>query len=365
MTRAAPGARGRSGAGGSWQAGRVPPAERRPTSPAPSTHRSGGQGLAWDSVELAPVVLVTGTEQLLGERAVAGLVAAARALDASTEVTVLEAAAYTGGTLGVVTSPSLFGEARVVVVQGLEQGTEELLADTLAYLRSPAPDVVLVLAHRGGQRGKKLLDAVRATHAPVVVCDPIKKDGDKVAFASAELRRAGRRADVAAVRALVEAVGADLRELAAACAQLAADTAGVIGVDVVARYYGGRIEATGFRVADAAIAGQAGQAVVLLRHALATGADPVPLVAAIAAKLRVLAKVAATRGRGAAAVRDLGLAPWQVDRALKDLSRWTPEGLAAAITAVAQADAEVKGEGRDPVFAVERAVLRVASATAL
>jgi DNA polymerase-3 subunit delta len=102
--------------------------------------------------------------------------------------------------------------------------------------------------------------------------------------------------------------------------------------------------------------------VALLRHALATGGDPVPLVAAIAAKLRVLAKVAATRGRGAAAVRELGLAPWQVDRARKDLARWTPEGLAAAITAVAQADAEVKGAGRDPVFAVERAVLRIASA---
>jgi len=54
-----------------------------------------------------------------------------------------------------------------------------------------------------------------------------------------------------------------------------------------------------------------------------------------------------------------------VDRALKDLSRWTPESLAAAITAVAQADAEVKGAGRDPVFAVERVVLLVASAAAL
>jgi len=321
--------------------------------------------MAWDAVELAPVVLVAGAEHLLGERAVAGLIAAARARSADVEVTRLEAAAYVGGTLTVVTSPSLFGEARTVVVEGVEQATDELVTDVLAYLDGPADDVVLVLVHGGGQRGKKLLDAVRAAGAPVVACDPIKKDADKVAFAVAELRRGDRRADVAAVRALVEAVGADLRELAAACAQLVADTSGVIGAAAVARYYGGRIEATGFRVADAAIAGQTGQAVALLRHALATGADPVPLVAAIAAKLRVLAKVAATRGRGSAAVRDLGLAPWQVDRALKDLSRWTPESLAAAITAVAQADAEVKGAGRDPVFAVERVVLLVASAAAL
>ena len=115
-------------------------------------------------------------------------------------------------------------------------------------------------------------------------------------------------------------------------------------------------------MADAALAGNAGQAVALLRHALATGVDPVPIVAALASKLRVLAKVAAVRGRGAAAVRELGLAPWQTDRAMADLRRWTPEGLASAISAVAQADAEVKGEGRDAQFAVERAVLRVAAA---
>ncbi|NMR19328.1 DNA polymerase III subunit delta [Cellulomonas fimi] len=310
-------------------------------------------------------MLVTGTEGLLGERAVAGLVAAARDRDADVEVTRLEGAGYSAGALGIVTSPSLFGEARVVVVEGVEQATDDLMADALAYVDAPADDVVLVLQHGGGQRGKKLLDAVRASGAPVVVCEPIKKDADKVAFAAAELRRAGRRADAEALRALVEAVGSDLRELAAACAQLAADapadSRGVIGPAVVARYYGGRIEATGFRVADAAIAGRTGEAVALLRHALATGGDPVPLVATLAAKLRVLAKVAATRGRRGGAA-DLGLAPWQVDRALKDLSRWTPEGLAEAITAVAQADAEVKGAGRDPVFAVERAVLRVASA---
>ena len=57
------------------------------------------------------------------------------------------------------------------------------------------------------------------------------------------------------------------------------------------------------------------------------------------------------------------MAPWQVDRAVRELRSWTPEGLATAISAVAQADAEVKGEGRDARFAVERAVLAIAAAT--
>lgn len=341
-----------------WQAVRVPPATRRPASRA----TRGTVGVSWEALELAPVLLVSGAEGLLADRAVDRVVALARAADPGVEVTRIDAADYTVGTLGVVSSPSLFAEDKVVVVDGLERATDDLLSDVTGYLVAPPADVVLVLRHAGGQRGKKLLDALRASGVPTVACDVIKSDGDKSAFVTAELRRAGRRADAQAVRALVDAVGSDLRELASSCAQLVADTTGLIGPDVVERYYGGRIEATGFRVADAAVAGQTGQAVSLLRHALATGVDPVPIVAALAAKLRVLAKVAAVRGRGAGAVRDLGLAPWQTDRAMSELRRWTPEGLASAISAVAQADAEVKGEGRDPQFAVERAVLRVAGA---
>jgi DNA polymerase-3 subunit delta len=310
------------------------------------------------------VVLIAGAEGLFAERAVDRLIALGREQDPDLEVTRLDAGEYVRGALKVVTSPSLFDEARLVVVENVERCTDDLITDALAYLASPAADAVLVLCHGSGQRGKKLLDALKAARVPTVLCEPLKKDADKSAFVVAELRRAARRAEPAAVRALVDAVGSNVRELAAACAQLVADTTGEVTEEAVERYYGGRIEATGFRVADAALAGEPGKAVALLRHALATGVDPVPLVAALAAKLRILAKVAATRGRGQDAMRSLGLAPWQVDRAMKDLSQWTPEGLAGAITAVAQADAEVKGQSRDAWFAVERAVLRVASAAA-
>jgi len=64
-------------------------------------------------------------------------------------------------------------------------------------------------------------------------------------------------------------VGSDLRELAAACDQLAADTDGLIDEPVVARYYRGRAEATGFTVADRAVEGHLAQALEQLRWALA------------------------------------------------------------------------------------------------
>ncbi|WP_372438533.1 DNA polymerase III subunit delta [Cellulomonas dongxiuzhuiae] len=326
--------------------------------------RAGGApaGIPWTQAEPAPVVLVSGAEQLLAERACDRIVELARANDPDVEVTRVDAATYATGDLTVLTSPSLFAEAKVVLVEGVERAGDALLLDAEAYLAAPVPDVVVVLRHAGGQRGKRLLDAAKREQVPTVGCEPVRSDADKSAFVSEELRRAGRRADARGVRALVDAVGSDLRELAAACAQLVADTSGLIGEEAVQQYHGGRVEATGFQVADAAVAGDAGRAVALLRHALATGLDPVPVVAAVAARLRTLAKVGAVRGRGAAAARELGMAPWQVDRATQDLRRWTPEGLAVAIAAVAQADAEVKGEGRDPRFAVERAVLRVAAA---
>lgn len=336
----------------------MPPAARRPARAS-----SGPPALTWDQAEPAPLVLVRGTEELLVERAVERIVAQSRAADPEVGVERVDAVEYTPGTLAVLTSPSLFSDAKVVVVTGLERASDELLADAAGYLAAPLDSAVVVLCHGGGQRGKALLDAVRAARVPEVGCDPITSDADKLAFASAELRRAGRRADAQALRALVDAVGSDLRELASACLQLATDTTGIVGVDAVERYYGGRVEASGFQVADAAVAGDSGRAVALLRHALATGVDPVPLVAALAVRLRTLAKVGAVRGRGAEAARELGMAPWQVDRAVRELRSWTPEGLATAISAVAQADAEVKGEGRDARFAVERAVLAIAAAT--
>jgi len=318
-----------------------------------------------DQVTAEPVVLVTGGEDLLADRAVTAVVTAARRGDPETRVERLDAAAYEAGRLTTVTSPSLFGGGVVVVASGVEHAVDAFVTDATAYLADPAPEVSLVLRHSGGQRAKALLDLARSSGAPEVACAPVTRDEDKASFVVEEFRRAGRRIAPAAVRALVDAVGSDLRELAASCAQLVADVdeGERIDTDVVERYFGGRVEATGFRVADAAVAGQADLALGLLRHALATGADPVPLVAALAVKVRALAKVsAAGRGRSANLAKELGMAPWQVDRARRELTGWAEEGLADAVLALAEADTAVKGGGRDPVFAVERAVLTIARA---
>jgi DNA polymerase-3 subunit delta len=307
-----------------------------------------------------PLVLITGPESILAERALASVVSELRVTAPDLEVVRLQAATYEAGSLGVHASPSLFGGEKAMVVLDLDEAPDELQTDLLAFLAAPEPDITLVVTHKSGQRGKKVLDTLKKGGARVVEAPAVKSDRDKSDFAMHEFRAARRRASPEAVRALVEAVGKDLRELAAACQQLISDTTGVIDEVLVEKYHGGKVEATGFRVADAAIAGNSGEALRLLRHAIATGVDPVPIVAVLAQQLRQLVRDGfAGRGRSADVARDLGMAPWQVDKARRALSGWDSEALARSIQAVAAADFEVKGGGRDPVYAVERAILTI------
>jgi DNA polymerase-3 subunit delta len=306
------------------------------------------------------LVLVAGPETLLIDRAVDRVVRAARESSDDLEVVRLFGATYTGGELMLQASPSLFGGDKLILVRDLDEAGDELVADLETYLAAPDPDVALVVTHKGGQRGKRVLDALKKAGAEVLAAPALKSERDKTDFVLREFSTAGRTARPDAVHALVEAVGRDLRELASACQQLISDTQGVIDLDLVTTYHAGKVEATGFRVADAAVAGNTGEALRLLRHAFAVGVDPVPIVAVLASQLRQLVKVeAAGRGRSADVARQVGLAPWQVEKAWRALNGWDSEGLGRSIQAVAAADFEVKGGGRDPEYAVERAVLTI------
>lgn len=311
----------------------------------------------------APVVLISGTEALLAERAARILRDALKAADPSLEVSDVRASEYAPGELATLASPSLFAEPRLIRVEAVEKCTDGFLLDVLDYIAAPADGAVLMLRHGGGVRGKKLLDAIRGGVGGgiEVVCAELKRDADKFDFARAEFARAGKKIAPGALRSLTQAFTDDLAELAAACTQLISDSSAEITEAVVDRYYGGRVETNAFRVADSAIAGQYGESLVTLRHALASGADPVPIVAAFASKVRTMARLSGARGSSAQLAGAFGLAPWQVDRARRDLQGWTDSGLARAIDVLAETDAAVKGAGRDPVFALERMISVVSS----
>lgn len=314
--------------------------------------------------EVAPVTLVVGPEELLVDRAVAAVIRSVRELDADADVRDLHASVFEPDQLSSLTSPSLFGERQVLVVRDLQQAPAALLAELTAYVRAPADDVTLVLVAKSPAKLKPLLDTARAAGATEVTCAEVKTRRDRLAFVTAEFRAAGRRVSTEVAETLLDAVGADLRALASACAQLDADTTGAIDVGTVRRYYEGRADVTGFVVADRAVEGRVADALVALRWALASGIDPVLIVAALAAALRGIVKVAvAPRGlRGADLAREVGMPAWKVDVVRRQLRGWDAEGIARALRAVAEADAQVKGAGGDPLYALERAVVAVATA---
>lgn len=317
----------------------------------------------WHGMREAPIVLVTGPETYLADRVFRELRDRVRIAQPELEVTDLDAANYAVGTLLDVASPSLFGEPRMIRIANGESGGDDFVADVQSYLDVIADDVIVIVRHGGGNRGKKLLDTLRAHPTTLEVeCAEIKKEADRAQFSSAEFNRLGVKADRAAVSALVEAFAGDLAELAAACEQIASDALGKsITKEFVDTYYEGREEVTSFAVADMAIDGNRAEALRLLRHAIQSGVDPVPLIAAFAAKLRQLAKVGGYTGSPSNAAKDLGMPPWMIDKSRSALRKWTGPTLGRAILVVAEADSMVKGAGRDPEFAVERMVDRVAS----
>ena len=319
----------------------------------------------WHSVALAPIVLVHGTETLIADRAVQRLRALAREADPQVAVHDLSGDAAVPGALAQVASPSLFGEARLVIVPELQSAPDALVLEILDYLSAPEPDVTLVLVHRGGNRGKKLLDAVKKAGIPRVDASPVKRAGDKQAFVAAEFARARRRIQPEAAVALVDAFGTDLAELAAISRQLIEDStpepgqqAEQVTVSDVRALTSGRVESTAFAVADAAIAGKEQEALQLLQQAQLAGADPVPIVAAIASKVRSLAKVSAP----GATPRSLGMPDWMLRNLSREARNWNDRSLARAIEAVARADHEVKGAGRDPRWSVQRMVMELCRA---
>lgn len=315
-----------------------------------------------------PVLLVQGDEDLLVARAVAGVVAAARGLDPATEVEDNPPGGFDADALMRLSSPSLFGGRRVVVVRSPAELDEELRTGLLAYAAAPAEDTSLVLTSANGPRERSFLGSLRAVspRPAVVLAGKLAKAGERRDFVLAEARRAGSRMTDAAGWLLLDAVGADLRALSGAVGQLCADTRGMVDEDDVTRFFRGRAETSGFAVADAAVAGDFAGGLGLLRQALDGGTAAVLVASAVARSVRDLAKVSAVAGTGGGAeqAKQLGMPEWKLARMRRVADGWTDAGMARAVAASARADAALKGDGADDTFALERLVTEVIAARA-
>jgi len=308
------------------------------------------------------ILLIHGGESVLADRALLQ----ALSVRSDFEKTVLDGADLEPGRYGEAVAPSLFAEKRVVVIRDLQDVVVEVQEEIESLFESLDPNLHLIFVHKGGVKGKGLLDKIKKLKPEIITCEPIKKAADKEAFVREEFARHGRKISSDAISALVDATGSDTRELAAACSQISFDTnAGkaVIDEEDIAKYYQGRVEATGFDVADATLAGDPRSALIALRHALETGTDPIMIVSALTSSIRTLAKVSgAPRNANAFQLAgSLGLAPWQIDKARRQLSKWSPALIAFSVQELSRADVAIKGAEADPLYALERSVVAIAS----
>ena len=308
---------------------------------------------------LVGITLIQGAEELLADRAISEAVAANK----GATVTHLTADTLELGQITDALAPSLFGDARVIVIKDIQDLASDLSDEISTYLEDPDDGVLLLLWHKGGVKGKALVEKIKKNKPTLIAAEAIKKESDKADFVRSEFARLGRKITGEAIVAIVDALGSDMRELSGACSQLASDVAvgSTITEDDVATFQQGRIETTGFDVADAVLDGKTDLALVTLRQALETGVDPVMIISALASSLRALAKVSgASRGlKSFELAGTLGLSPWQIDKARRQLSGWTPATLAGAVVALSQADADIKGAASDPIYALERSVIAI------
>jgi len=310
------------------------------------------------------LTLIQGGESVLADRAISEIVSKA----SGAVVTQLDANEIELGVITDALAPSLFGDARVVVIREINELTQEESEEVSSYLENSDEGVHLVLWHKGGVKGKALLDKVKKADPDVISVEAIKKDGDKAEFVKNEFARNGRKVSSGAIQALIDSLGSDMRELAGACSQLAADVEASKTIDEkdVEKFQQGRIEMTGYDVADAALEGKVEKALISLRQALATGVDPVLIVSALASSIRTMAKVSSLprNANSFQAASLLGLPPWQIDKARRQLAGWNPTTLSAAVVALADCDSDIKGGAADPIYALERTVLSISRSPA-
>lgn len=324
-------------------------------------HNKSSTKLSWDKARPAPVVLITGPEGYLADQAFEIIKKMLSDADPSLLTHKLTAESYGAGEIYTLASPSLFGEPRLIKIDRVEKSNDQLIADGKSYVLNPDSETTVIFRHSSGVRGKALLDTIRKeSPGSIEIHCPEVKAKDRGALVRAEVKRFGGRIDSSSLILLLEAYQDDLEELMSVTRQLIAVSAGDINVPHVERITGGRVEAGAFRVADAAISGNANEAIVLMRQALSTGTAQIPLLAALNLKVRTMAKVMGAKGSVNDLAKSFGVAPWQAERALRDLRGWRENDLAKAVDLGAETELLLKGGSRSPEYALEKFVLFVA-----
>lgn len=244
-------------------------------------------------------------------------------------------------------TPSLFGGGRFVLVRGAESLDADTQDAIEAWAKNP-PDGVALAMMASGTTAQKL--AKRFPAGSIVKAESVPP-WKAAEWAVKRAKEKGRRMAGPAAAALVDSIGSDLRDLAAAIDRLVETTKGAtIELDQVQERFTG-VESKVYQFVDSVFDRDLPLARKRLHGLLDQGENPIGLIAALGRQLRVIAFVSGGDGRPPAAIaKELGLkSEGAVKRAIRQARGFTPTRIARAYRALAEADLALKSEEEDPL----------------
>ncbi len=286
-----------------------------------------------------PVILLWGEDAFLLREAALQLLGDLRA----TEV---DAGEWQGGELQDLATPSLFGEPRALLVTDCRSLPKDALGELAAYLSAPDPDAPLVLACTTAERGKPPAALVKIVEPVGEVRQVQIQRKELEPWLVQRAKAAGLELTPPAARALVETLGEDIGQLAAAVEQLTGAFQGQqITPALIHAQFRGLGEQKSWDLCDRAFGKDLPGAIRSLRSIEEGGDDALMVLGAIAARLRDLMRVRALPDRlpPAQLAKQAGLRfEWQARRYQQQARNFSLERLVAIHQEVAETDRALK-----------------------
>jgi len=109
-------------------------------------------------------------------------------------------------------TPSLFGDARVVVLRGIHEATVDQLSPLIEYLRNPSESSHLVIT-TSGKLAKSTTDALKKSGATVFATAPPGRRNELVVWFQEQFTQAGLKLDSDAMNNVIDWLGQDQARL--------------------------------------------------------------------------------------------------------------------------------------------------------
>lgn len=277
----------------------------------------------------------------------------------------LDASEWTPGATADLATPSLFGEARALLVADAGHLPDEARAELGRYAEAPAPDATLVLLVFVGSRAKGPPAAfMRALPKSVEARRAAVERRDLPSWVRERAGRRGLQATPSGASALVETLGEDPAVLDQAVEQIAgAFPQEGVTPETVAAQFRGLGERRVWELADRAFRRDAPAALRALASLLEAREEPLVILGGLAARLRDLLRVRVLPERmaPAEAARAAGLRfDWQVRRYREQARRFSEEELGSLHEHVSEADRLLK-QGAPGEVVLAKLVVRIAA----